>query len=681
MRGSPEAARFDAFVRRAVARARWRLALAGAALGLGIAAAVLLALPSWTWPLAAGVIIVFAVVGAGGSLLVGRVTPTRVIDAVEQHEPASRNLLRTALEIADARTKTTEFVSGQVMRQAAALSERTNVNRALPMGPAATAAGIGAALVVATLGLSARGGIAPVAGPSSPATASLGDVRITVESPAYVGRPAVEFRNPDRIDVLGGSRLIVRVAADATAVSVSTLERSRDAARAPSGEFFLELPADADGYLAIEARSGDASQSDKRLIGLYVQQDRAPAVTVKAPGKDLLVPDANWTLAIALDADDDLGLVSLSLAYTKISGSGENFEFVNGEVPVSVTKSTAQKWTATANWNLAPLKLGQGDMVVYRGLARDGRPGSPAAESDAFFVEIASPGALPSEGFAVDDRFDRYAISQQMVIVKTERLIGARKSITPDEFQERALDLAAEQRQVRAEFVFMMGGHLEGLGDDPDSLNEEEEAAGEDDLAAGRLVNRGRAELMRAIRSMSRAAARLADADATGALPVEKEALAYLQRAFSRSRIILRTLSERERLDLSRRLTGVLAQLARDTRPRREVAPDPVVVAARRALADLGSGARTATERTAIVERILAIRPTSPALRDAAAAVTAGDLPRAAGLLARVIRDAAPVDPPPPPSGALRDLTGSITGALRRNAGRSSSPGGGGGSR
>jgi len=481
--------------------------------------------------------------------------------------------------------------------------------------------------------------------------------------------------------VLAGSQLIVRVAADATALRVSTVAGSRDAARAPSGEFYLELPAESDGYLAIEARSADAGPSDKRLIGLYVQQDRAPAVTIKAPAKDLLVPDANRTLAIAIDAEDDLGLASLSLAYTKISGSGENFEFVNGEVPVSVTKSTAQKWTATASWNLAPLKLGQGDMVVYRGLARDGRPGAPAAESDAFFVEIASPGALPSEGFAVDDRFDRYAISQQMVIVKTERLIGARKSITPDEFQERALDLAAEQRQVRAEVVFMMGGHLEGLGDDPNSLNEEEEAAGEDDLAAGRLVNRGRAEIMRAIRSMSRAAARLADADASGALPVEKEALAYLQRAFSRSRIILRTLSERERLDLSRRLTGVLAQLARDTRPRREVDPDPVVVAARRALADLGSGGRTPAERTAIVERILAIRPASPALRDAAAAVTAADLERAAALLAGVIRDAAPVEPPPPPSGALRDLTGAMTGAQRRNAGRGSSSGGRGGSR
>jgi hypothetical protein len=93
------------------------------------------------------------------------------------------------------------------------------------------------------------------------------------------------------------------------------------------------------------------------------------------------------------------------------------------------------------------------------------------------------------------------------------------------------------------------------------------EAAGEEDLAAGRQANKGRLELLRAIRSMSQAAARLAEVDAPGALPIEKEALDFLQRAFSRSRYLLRTLSQREQIDLSRRLTGVLAALARDARP------------------------------------------------------------------------------------------------------------------
>jgi hypothetical protein len=312
-------------------------------------------------------------------------------------------------------------------------------------------------------------------------------------------------------------------------------------------------------------------------------------------------------------------------------------------------------------------------MVVYRGVARDRRPGAPASESDAFVVEVAAPGAVPAEGFAVDDRFDRYAISQQMVILKTERLLAARASVARAEFEERALDLAAEQRQVRAEFVFMMGGHLEDLSVDPDSLNEEVEAAGEDDLAAGRLVNRGRAEIMRAIRAMSRAAARLGDLDASGALPVEKEALTYLQRAFSRSRIILRTLGERERLDLSRRLTGVLATLARDTRAAASPAPSAVAVAARRALADLSVLAARpdrasipAADVAAVVEQVLSIRPMSSGVRDAAAALTARDFDRAASSLAALIRAESPVAPTARESHELRALSGALADALRR---------------
>ena len=61
------------------------------------------------------------------------------------------------------------------------------------------------------------------------------------------------------------------------------------------------------------------------------------------------------------------------------------------------------------------------------------------------------------EGFAIDDRMDRYAISQQMVIVNTEKL---HRAASDDErggsSRTSIAGIASEQRQVRAEFVFMM---------------------------------------------------------------------------------------------------------------------------------------------------------------------------------------------------------------------------------
>jgi hypothetical protein len=331
-------------------------------------------------------------------------------------------------------------------------------------------------------------------------------------------------------------------------------------------------------------------------------------------------------------------------------------------------------------------------MVIYRGVATDRRPGAPPAESETFIVEIAAPGALPGEGFAIDDRENKYAISQQMVILKTERLLAARASMPAGEVRREAEGLAAEQRQVRAEFVFMMGGELADAGLDATSLGEEHEAAGEDDLAAGRLANQGRADLLRAIRSMSRAAAQLGDVDLRSALPTEKEALTYLQRAFSRSRYILRTLGERERLDLSRRLTGVLAALARPIGPAMETPPSPRVVAVRAALADvatLAADPARATEAGAVravrlAERILQIDPGAAPFREAASALTRvvdliGSLAGAAAVqreyeqaamgLAAIARSELPAGSAYRPDPELDALAGALADALRQGKG------------
>ena len=65
-------------------------------------------------------------------------------------------------------------------------------------------------------------------------------------------------------------------------------------------------------------------------------------------------------------------------------------------------------------------------MVVYRAAATDKRPGAPPSESDSYIAEILAPGSEAVAGFAIDQDQERYALSQQMIIVKTERLIAKR---------------------------------------------------------------------------------------------------------------------------------------------------------------------------------------------------------------------------------------------------------------
>jgi hypothetical protein len=168
--------------------------------------------------------------------------------------------------------------------------------------------------------------------------------------------------------------------------------------------------------------------------------------------------------------------------------------------------------------------------------------------------------------------------------------------------------IAAEQRSVRAELVFMTGGHFE---------DEFVEAAHEHEIADGRLDNSGRADLGRAIREMSRASAELTEGNVKVALEAEKAALEAMQRALSRRRFILRTLTERESIDDTRRLTGTLSDVARASRATADPEVSPSVVALRQGLAQLGE---------------LASRPTLTRVdADAVTTITAQLLKAAAG--------------------------------------------------
>ncbi len=238
-----------------------------------------------------------------------------------------------------------------------------------------------------------------------------------------------------------------------------------------------------------------------------------------------------------------------------------------------------------------------------------------------------------------------------MVIIKTERLIAQRESLSADDFSRATLTLAAEQRSVRAEFVFMMGGEL--ADDDNDAaghlhVDEAAEAEAEDDILAGRLANQGRLELTRAIRAMSGAITQLNGRDLTAALVEERRALVYIERALARSRFILRALTERERLDLSRRLTGTLSVVRADLRTVPEPRVTPRTATLRAALAALtplaGDGnVSPEMQRNAadIATRVVQLAPGDSALQGIAGDVLRAVRPRTtAAERRRLVEDA-----------------------------------------
>ena len=187
-------------------------------------------------------------------------------------------------------------------------------------------------------------------------------------------------------------------------------------------------------------------------VPVVVSPDALPTVRITAPGRDLVFASGgggNPPIAFAARATDDFGLRSLSLRYTKVSGSGEEYTFAEGEIPIALTAANARDWSGAATRTIEDLGLKEGDMLVYRAVAADARPGDGSATSDAFFIEISRLGVAAGDAFTLPEQETRYALSQQMLIVKTERLANRRSAKQAAETNEGSQDLALHQRIPR----------------------------------------------------------------------------------------------------------------------------------------------------------------------------------------------------------------------------------------
>jgi hypothetical protein len=557
---------------------------------------------------------------------------TRVVRALERACPDSRNLFVTSDEIAAGRLAAAPSARPRVFADAAAMADRLDVRTVFPLARVRRAAVLAA--VAWTLVFTAplwRGPLTRARSaarspePSSRTAQSPPKIHVsvTVQPPAYTGEAPSTIVDPPQIHGVEGSEVSLAIQSAGNRVVVEREGSSHALERGPDGRFADRAKLTKTGYLLVTADDGA-----RRLMSVVVSPDALPAVRVTAPGRDLIYAGGNPRIVFDATATDDYGLRSLSLRYTKVSGSGENFEFQEGEIPLEVTRTDARDWKGRASRSLGDLALKDGDMLVYRAVAADARPGDGSASSDAFFIEISKLGVAAGDAFTLPEEETRYALSQQMLIIKTERLHQRRGSLGQSEWTEQALNLAVEQRMIRAELVFMLGGAVE---------DEEVEAAQSTELQEGRLQNSGQRDLRAATVAMSRAEKLLTGASTAEALLAERAAVVALQRAFSRDRYILRALATRSQLDPARRLTGNLTE-AGDWR---RAVPD--VPANRRAallqdllrgIAELGQSGPAATwEQRArlLAEEAVRIDPAAAPLRDAAT-----ELQRAADGAARV---------------------------------------------
>src|SRR5262245_40285086 len=537
------------------------------------------------------------------------VTRPTVLRSLEHWDPRSRNVLTTADEMESGLLAVKPHVRARLVGEAATLANTVDVSTLYPLKrPALLAVVAAAAWALAfAIGLRAPSSGALVSAPERSGVPSgrapgVMHVTVTVRPPSYTHLPPQTLVDPAQVAAIEHSTLGLSIRADAPVTVDLTGDVRRLSQGAPS-TYELSAPLIKSGYALVTAGNGE-----RRMIPIAVTPDALPAVRLTAPGRDLVYGGGNPSIRFDARATDDFGLSALTLRYTKVSGSGEQFEFKDGEILRAVAKDGDRAWTGTASRTLSELAMAEGDMLVYRAVAADMRPDGEAA-SDAFFIEISKLGVAAGDAFTLPEQETRYALSQQMLIVKTDRLNQRRPAMSAEEFTEASQGLAVEQRMIRSEFVFMLGGEIE---------DEEVEAEQSVEIQAGRLANRGQRDIRAATVAMSQAEKLLTAANTADALKAERAAVEALQRAFARDRYILRALATRSQLDLARRLTGAVNQ-ALGWRRLLQDAPDNRRAALLQSALE-GLGEATTPQEIAVLSALaIRIDPESAPLRQIAA--------------------------------------------------------------
>ena len=221
----------------------------------------------------------------------------------------------------------------------------------------------------------------------------LGDLRVELAPPAYTGLPpTVHTDGLERLSALVGTQ--VRVQATVY-TEVGPVLRLRDATgreqRQPmtvaregqaAGNFVLRK--DIAWRILLEQAPPAGFATPEYSIGAIA--DALPTVNIEQPGRDLSMQQVS-PVELSVSATDDFGVAGLALMYRLRDDRSWR------SVPLEITPGKTA--TARYTWDLAPLQLQPGDVVLYRAAATDNDAvsGPRTGYSRTYGIRIPKPTA------------------------------------------------------------------------------------------------------------------------------------------------------------------------------------------------------------------------------------------------------------------------------------------------
>jgi hypothetical protein len=295
---------------------------------------------------------------------------------------------------------------------------------------------------------------------------------VTISPPGYTGEKKFASRDFN-LTMPENSTVLWKIIFDGEVINVSFIFSGKDTVKvtpkAPR-EFQITRSFKESGFYQIAWTTADSSAHYSDFYKIETLKDEPPTIAIENLNQfvELKLTD-NLKVELKSTLTDDYGLSRGYIIGTVSKGSGEAIKFREEKLAFDrPEKIRGKKIQASKTIDLLKLGLQPGDELYFYIEAFDIKtPNANRTRTETYFISLQD---TSSQIITVDaslgvDLMPEYFRSQRQIIIDSEKLLRAKKTITKQNFNARSNELGYDQKVLRLRYGEFLGEEFDsGIG-------------------------------------------------------------------------------------------------------------------------------------------------------------------------------------------------------------------------
>ncbi len=209
----------------------------------------------------------------------------------------------------------------------------------------------------------------------------------------------------------------------------------------------------------------DGKQSVSDIATIAVSKDAKPLIQIKHPMQTTTEFDKNEQAILQAEVEilDDFGIAQVTIMASVAKGSGEAVKFRDEEFIFDEVRPQGEGSLYIKTWDLAALDMTPGDELYFTVHATDIK--SPTPQTSISPTRILrwledEKKTMTGAGIVIDF-MPEYLKSQRQIIIETEALIAQKKRLSEQEFSRISRALAIDQQDLKQTYGQYLGDEVD----------------------------------------------------------------------------------------------------------------------------------------------------------------------------------------------------------------------------